>query len=497
MLRKAQGLLLASGLFLLGSCAIGYDSPNGFDVGVSNTQMVTPDSFSYSIDKTGTTATVSWPLVLGAKYYEVSFYNVDDPENPVIVGDYDKKLVDGTSMKVAVAEDCNYRMEIRTIGNSELGNIDDPEPVVHSLTTLVQSVATIPSGSDIYEYLQTNPLDDLITTNKEVAIDLEAGGTYTCSGPVDFTSHKMTFRGNKINRATVKMVGAGALYTYSGLKIKFLNFDCAESTAQSLIFMSNSPSDNIKSQNLGKYYRDGKVISNIYMVEDPIYISSCWIKDLPNSIIHDNGKDVAFWNFTISDCIIQEKSNGKNPFINLQKKGRMIKEIEFKNSTIFNTLDGGSYWLRYNNQSNANPTKTFGNKTSEYSNSSVTLTNCTFSKTFSKGKMANNNRNSSTSTTVSRCVFYDIASIRQWLSYGTTKKYSFNFYYAVTSPDSSDPTTKDSGGAPFASTYDPQFLGDVTQSLDLTQPNGGVNFTPGEREIMVNTAGDPRWLESN
>ncbi len=495
MLRKAQGLLLASGLFLLGSCAIGYDSPNGFDVGVRNTQMVTPDSFSYSIDKTGTTATVSWPLVVGAKYYEVSFYNVDDPENPVIVDDYDKKLVDGTSMKVSVAEDCNYKMEIRTIGNSELGNIDDPEPVVHSLTTLVQSVATIPNGSDIYEYLQENPLP--AATSKEVAIDLEAGGTYTCSGQVDFGGQKMTFRGNKLNRATVKMTKGGAFCTYSGLKLKFLNFDCAESEAESLIFMSNKDLPNsIKSQNMGKYYRDGKDIKDIYMVEDPIYISSCWIKDLPKAIIHDNGVQVAYWNFTISDCIIQQKNRGNSPFINLFKKGRMIKEIEFKNSTIFNTLDAGGYWLRYNNQSNANPVKTFGNKTSEYSNSSVTVTNCTFSKTFSKDKkMANNNRYSSTSTTVSHCVFYDVSGIRQWLSYGTTKKYSFNFYYAFTAPDSQDLTQKDTGGSPFASEYDPKFGGDVTQSLDLTQPNGGVNFTPGEYQITVNAAGDPRWLE--
>ncbi len=492
MLRKAQCLLLAVGLFLLGGCAIGYESPNGFDVGVRNTQMVTPDSFAYSIDKTGTVATVSWPLVLGAKCFEVSFWNVDDPENPVVIGDYDKKMVDGTSMKVSVAEDCNYKMEIRAIGNSELGNTDDPEPVVHSLTTMVPSVATIPSGSDIYEYLQANPLPE--ATSKEVAIDLEADGTYTCSGPVDFGGQKMTFRGNKLKWPTVKMTKNGAFYTYSGLKFKFLKFDCAECEAGSLIFMSNAGlPDDIKSQNLGKYYRDGSVIKDIYMVEDPIYIADCWIKDLPKSMIHDNGVQVAFWNFTISNCIIQQKSNG-DPFINLQKKGRSIKEIEFKNSTIFNITDKGSYWLRYNNASNATPSKTFGNMTSEYSNASVTVTNCTFSRTFVTGKMANNNRNSSTSTTVSFCVFYDIASVREWLAYGTTKKYSFNFWYAVTNPDTSDPTQKDTSGAPFASTYDPKFLGDVKQSLDLTQPNGGVNFAPGETQIKVNYAGDPRWL---
>ena len=55
---------------------------------------------------------------------------------------------------------------------------------------------------------------------------------------------------------------------------------------------------------------------------------------------------------------------------------------------------------------------------------------------------------------------------------------------------------KDSGGAPFASVYDPKFVGDVTQELDLTKPNGGVNFTPQEPQIIVNKGGDPRWLSN-
>lgn len=54
---------------------------------------------------------------------------------------------------------------------------------------------------------------------------------------------------------------------------------------------------------------------------------------------------------------------------------------------------------------------------------------------------------------------------------------------------------KDDSGTPFAMDYDPQFQGDVLQSLDLTKPNGGVNFKPGEYQIIANEGGDPRWLQ--
>ena len=53
---------------------------------------------------------------------------------------------------------------------------------------------------------------------------------------------------------------------------------------------------------------------------------------------------------------------------------------------------------------------------------------------------------------------------------------------------------KDGGGAPFASIYDPLFAGDVTQEMDFSKPNGGVDFTPQEYTIVANRGGDPRWL---
>ena len=71
----------------------------------------------------------------------------------------------------------------------------------------------------------------------------------------------------------------------------------------------------------------------------------------------------------------------------------------------------------------------------------------------------------------------------------------FNFFYNPKDENDTDYTRKDTSGAPFASLYNPQFPeGSLTRELDLTAENGGVDFTPGEKEIVYNRGGDPRWL---
>lgn len=487
---KANCTLIS--LLFFGSCAIGYDSPNGFDVGVNNTQVITPDSISFIVNSDGDEATISWPLIMGAKGYEVSFLNVDDPENPFVIDQYDKYLVDGCKMTAPVVEDSKYRLEIRALGDPGRGNTDDTEPIVYYVSTLVESVATIPNGTDIYQYLQEHPIDSI---NKEVAIDLEPGGIYTMSGQVDFKNQKMTFRGSKINRATVNMINKGAFLTYAGLKIKYINFDMTASTSNSFLFMSkdNLP-ENIKSQYLG-YKRNGAEIKNIYIIQDPIYIANCWFKDMPKSFIHDNEVDCAFWYFTIKDCIVQMKNSKGGPFVNFSKKGRCIKNITFSNSTFYNTITNNDYFIRYSNNSNANPEKVFGNTSSDYNSANIYFSGCTFSQTFNNQNFVNNIPANYMYTTIEKCIFYDVSSVRR-ISLGN-KTYKLNFWYASPSmpkPDTSDPTQKDNSGAPFAAVYDPRFVGDITTSLDFSKENGGVNFKPQELQIIMVNSGDPRWL---
>lgn len=498
---KTYGFLIVAFMLLLGSCAQGYDSPDGFDVGVNNQQVITPsaDSVRFVVNTEGTNATISWPLVYGAKGYEVTFENVDNPDSAYVIDNYSNTLVDGSSMTVTVTEDSRYKLTIRSIGDPKRGNTDDPNAVVVNLSTLVPAIATIPDGSDIYTFIQDSVKKDTTFGQipNEVAIELVSGGKYTLSGPIDFAGQKLTFRGDKVKRAEVKVTGTGGLLTYSGLKIKFINFDMSESTAISFISMTSANLPvTIRSQNLG-YTRAGSPINDIYIVQDPIYIANCWFKNLPNSFLYDNGITCAYWHFVITDCIVQMRNVGTYPFVNLQTRGRAVKNITVQNSTLYNTGDCSAYFMRYSNSSNSNPQKIFGDMSSFYSSTSITFSKATLSKTYNRQQFANNLNGTGMTVNVDHCIFYDCYEpVRRAFSIGAMKTFKFNFWYAVTNPtqNSSEPTRTDNSGAPFASLYDPKFVGDVTQSLDFALPNGGIDFTPTEYEITSNMGGDPRWL---
>jgi hypothetical protein len=502
--------LFAIGWWLMASCAEGYETSSTADLGVFNTKMETPiqDSISFKVSSDGKSATICWPTVGGAGGHEVTFMNVDDPDNPVVIDGYDKKIVDGSKFTVSVAEDCKYQMLMRTLGKKEFGNTDDEVTHTYNFTTLVPSVAKIPSGTDIYEYFQANPLD---SNKAEVAIDLEAGGEYTLSGTVDFSHHKLTFRGDKIHRPVVHMTGDGHFETYSTLKVKFINFDMTESTAGGFIAMSkdNLP-DSIKTENRGNYWRGSSQIKGIYMVEDPIYIANCWFKNLPHAMLYHNNINCAFWYFTLSNCIVQMNNVTKSNigFINLYDSGangKSVKNITIEKSTIYNIADNSSAcFIRYGNESNSNPEKVFGNISAEYNSHTWTFTRSTLAKcyysdeTHSGWRFCNNVRVSSAFTlNIDHTIFYNCAQL--YRMNGGSKTFRFNFFWNDGEDDKSrNNSIKDSGNAPFAFECDPGFGGDnvgqIAKELDFSQPNGGVNFTPTMYDIIANRGGDPRWL---
>ena len=514
---KACRLLSAvAGTLLLTCCAEGYESPNGFDLGVYNTQMETPiqDSISFKVSTDGKTATVSWPVVAGADGHEVTFLNVDDPDNPVVIDGYDKKIVDGSKFTISVAEDSKYQMFMRTLGNKALGNTDDETTHTYNFSTLVQSVMTIPNGEDISQYIAEHPLD---TLKEEVAIDLEAGGEYTMNDKVDFSCHNLTFRGDKVHRPTVRITGNGHFETYSGLKVKFINFDMTEATADGFIAMTkdNLP-DSIKTENRGNYWRGTSQIKGIYMVEEPIYIANCWFKNLPHAMLYDNEVNVAYWNFTLSNCIVQMNNVTKSNigFINLYKAGKSVKNILIEKSTIYNIADNASAcFIRYQNESNSQPDKVFGNISASYASHTWTFTHSTLAKCYysdeshSGWRFCNNVRVSSSPTftfflNIDHTIWYNCAQLYRMNNSSSSRTFRFNFFWNDGSDDKSrNNAMKDSGNAPFASEYDPMFGGDnagqIAKELDFSLPNGGVNFTPSEYEIVSNQGGDPRWLPSN
>ena len=507
-IRSGSIAVAAMAAMLAVGCAEGYDSPSDFDMGVRNSQMETPiqDSISFKVSADGKTATVSWPTVAGADGHEVTFTNVDDPENPVIIDGYDKKIVDGSKFTISVAEDSKYQMQIRTLGKKEFGNKDDETVHTYNFTTLVPSVATIPTGTDIAQFFMEHPLD---SAAEEVAVELEANGQYTLTDTVDFSHHKLTLRGDKIHRPVVTISGNGHFETYSTLKVKFINFDMTEAQAGGFIAMSNKDlPDSLKTENLGRYWRGTSQIKGIYMVEDPIYVSQCWFKNLPHAMLYDNNVKVAYWYFTLSDCIVQMNNDTKSNigFINLYNAGMGLKNLVIENSTIYNIPDNSAAcFARYNiSESNTAPEKVFGNMTAEYNShmwkfSHVTFAKCYYDDTSHSGWRFCNNVPVSRNFTlnIDHTIFYNCAQL--YRMNGGSKTFRFNFFWNDGQGDKDrNNAIKDSGSAPFASEYDPMFGGDnatqVATELDFSQPNGGVNFTPNEYEIIANRGGDSRWL---
>lgn len=498
-------------VLLMGSCAIGYDSPDGFDSGVNNMQVTSPDSISFVIDPDGTMATLSWPVSMGAKGYNISLYNVDDPDMPIELEGYVNKFVDGTTLRFPVTEDTKYRFELQALGDPDRGNSDD-QVKVYPISTLVEAVRLIPSGSDIYQYMLENPLDST-TWDREVAIELEPGGQYTMSGILDFAGQKMTLRSDKLNRAVVNMTENGGFCSYSGLKVKFINFDCTDFTGNSIFYMSADSvcPDKIKGLALG-YSRDGNNgdMKEVNYVLDPWYFSEIWVKNLPKAFIHDNNTKSAWWHMIFNDCMFQMKNSSSIPFIALEKQGRLIKNLKFQNSTLWNIENNSSaFFIRYYNSSNSNVVKVFGNTTSEHASSTLTFENCTVVRCNTQKDFMNNFNGSGNTTTVSHCVWYDCYRVARRAGVGTLKLYSFNFWrHTEDCPsDDTDYTNKSTDGSPFAVRCngiegDPgllQFGGDPKQEMDLNAPNGGANFTPNLSAIKQadagKGAGDPRWLK--
>ena len=132
--KRMQAAVLAIGTLLLPSCAIGYDGSGTFSSGVSDSQLASPsaDDITFTPNVSGTEVTITWPVVMGAGGYEVSFYNMNDPDNPVAVGD-ENEVIDGCSTTRAIAEDTQYEFRIarwKTLSTATSGQNRPPSPTM-------------------------------------------------------------------------------------------------------------------------------------------------------------------------------------------------------------------------------------------------------------------------------------------------------------------------------------------------------------------------------
>ena len=299
---------------------------------------------------------------------------------------------------------------------------------------------------------------------------------------------------DKENRPIVKIGANGGLVTQAGLKIKFINFDCSEMTGAGFLTLSGEPSETISIKSLG--YDKDEANQDGYIINKPVIIQECNIKNLQNSLLYGNKKPWTLRDFRITDCIVQMNNAGSNGVINLYGATGTIKDMTIKNCTFYNLVKNSSaYFIRY--QNNSQPWKYFGK--SDNTSTHIIINN-TFCKTFSNKDFGNNIPNDKTSITqkVEYNIFYDVYRLYQYLQSNNKKSTVGNTIWGVDggTPNGNDTGgRKDDNGNPFATLEDPAFVGPFLQELDLLKTNGGVDFEPKGAEAVKNKGGDPRWYK--
>lgn len=454
-------------------------------------QLVTPEIGKANFKNTAGVVTFSWDVVQGAGGYAVKVINVSDEANPVTLVD---EVVDGCTLTFEAEDENEFYVSVRAIANPKWGTKDALETSEYTYSTWPTLVPVPADVVELSAWINEN-LSEPEDADLGQALVLEGGKEYTLTGKADLLLYNTTVRGSQGNPAVIKVSDDGMFVTQAGLKFKYVNFDCTDAKATSLLAFSDEPDESLSTESLG-YKADG-ANQNGYVINKPIIFEECWIRNLPKSFIWGSKKNWSLRYLRILNSIIQLDNSGSNACIDFSGASNgLIKELIIRNSTFYNLSSSGSgYFLRYSNASNAQPQKIFGNSDKAVEHH---VEDCTFAKTFVGQKFANNLPTYNTCTTyMSNCIFYDVYEINQYLvRNGNTIRYvENNTIWAATDGKSVAANDvggwTDTNGNPYATEENPGFT-EPFAALDFNLPNGGVTFLHPTGAISSN-GGDPRW----
>jgi hypothetical protein len=494
--RIALGALVM-GALVCASCSDGADCDETFQSSVHDAQLSSPTtdqvSFKTITNSDGSESVqVTWDLINGAGGYECEVLNVDDPSNPTTV--MEKTTVDGTSFTFKRAEDTNYQVSIRTLGNTRYNNTGDEDATLVAYSSFVQG-QTVPVGSELSSWVAANLLDQ----EDEQAVALVGGETYELNGEIDFGRHPVTFRGEKGNPAIIKLGATGVVRSASGLKIKYLDFDCTDqepiaygsSKGYFPISCSETKYADLEGTNFGQkdqgYYYDGSII-----------IQSCMFKNIKDGVFHSGGLAWMVTDLRMDDCIVQLNNTGYNSngaifntygswtYKETSVWYTCFQNVRVTNSTFYNIASNNNKnrMFRVNNNT---PSRTFATD-----NTSYTMENCTMIRTFDNKEFANNTPNRAACTiNFNNNICYDVFRLQKFIQGNCTNNVDMTTNTIWGVKNSVDSTDK----SKWATEEDPAFvnLEDATKELDFTKENGGINLKA--TGAISKNIGDPRWRD--
>jgi len=472
----------ASVLFLTSCAKDGFDDES-FDGGVSNTQVasISADDITITPSADGKSQTISWPVVMGAGGYRVSLIDLGNPDEPII----NDSIVDGCSVTGKREEDVNYKLTILPLGNTKKGNSDATAAASKEFSTFTPTFKTIPNGSNLNEWFAANPIpDEALTEN--LNYDLEAGGSYTLSDVLDFSNHMVVLRTtNKTNYATIVYGKGGSIEYCGGLSLKYLNFDCTESTKPVLAF-SATPAEGILDTEH----------NNHNQIKDPTMINSCNFTGVKGMMLFDNKVKYCLKTFYMENCLVHLESENmsNNSIFYIYDGGGFINDFTIINSTVWNTGESDfKYLIRYNNSGRCDR--------AGYATNSINIMNSTMYDLCKSGQMCNHGGYDGRSTsnyTVTNNIFVNCGNaqvprriigrqgggdIRFANNTYCTYKDGVATFELEGAPDYVEGAKSEYDDSKSALQCDPAFV----------DPANG-NFTPQGADQLSLRTGDPRWL---
>ena len=361
--RKKNGMMLFVAFMLLfASCVDGYKDEVTWTSSVRDTNLESPavDDITIRFNAGEETQTIGWPLVPGAGGYQVSVYNIDNPDQPIPIG-VENQIVDKPSIELPATEDTRYKVLIKTMGNPTNNNKEAASATEKLYDNMLAVTAIIPSGTNLTDYFTTNPIP---ASPIELCYELEAGGEYTMNGNVSIGQTSVTIRGNKVNRPKLTVTEGSFVNGGGGFKLRFMEIDYnnfAGGTSSAVILMdSNFP-------------ETGLTGSGYAVTPLPVAIESCKITGLKYYLFYDNGQKYAMGTFLIKDCVIGRSANQNAAEIRFA--AGMAKDMTFINSTFYSEAVGGDNRLIQISSGNATSVQPIGET---WVNGGLTVTNCTF-----------------------------------------------------------------------------------------------------------------------
>lgn len=483
--------LTGASALLLASCAKDGFDDESFDPGVSNTQVaaVSADDIKITPSADGKSQTISWPVVMGAGGYRVSLLDLANPAEPVI----NDSIVDGCQVTGKREEDCNYVLTIQTLGNSKRGNTDAAQMTSKEFSTFTPTYKTIPAGADLNEWFAANPVpaDSL---GKNLNYDLEAGGSYTLSGELDFNVNWVTLRSNsKGNPAIIRFLGEACITFVAPFNLKYLTVDCSAqdiaSTNHGIFAFSKDPSAAPVGTAIDAKYKWDKPL-----IEQPVTFVSCTFDNVKSYFFWDNQQAVCAMTMLVDNCLVHlapEKAFAGGVF--WTNKGGHVNDLYVTNSTFYE-LDTNVGDYKYFYQAGmVSGEEIYADKNA--AENTVSYTNSTFYHvTWNNGQWGNYNRMGGRATSwweMTDCIFYDCSPSGVPRRFLHGKKNQPHVLFNNNTYMKNDGTFQDitaDGG------HDYDLSGTtIEEDPQFANPAAGDFHISGPTQVARKT-GDPRWL---